>query len=84
MHPTAIDVCLLYVNSFEGKFGFILRDKKPQNFEEANEYSADIEDNLLCFKFNHFLYPRTKVEPKMKTTTSGASDPIALIAQKLD
>jgi hypothetical protein len=33
--PSYVVVCLLYVNAFEGKFGFILRDKKPTTLAQA-------------------------------------------------
>jgi hypothetical protein len=84
LRPIVAAVRLLYVNAFEGKFGFILRDKKPRTLVEAKEYNAKIEDNLLCSKIDPFQYPRARAEPKTKTTTSSALDPIALIAQKLD
>jgi len=33
--PCEAVVCLLYVNAFVGKFGFILRDKKPNTLEKS-------------------------------------------------
>jgi hypothetical protein len=76
--------CLLYVNVFEGKFDFILRDKKSHTLTETKEYSADIEDNIFCSNFNPFQYPFAKAKPKEKTTTNSAPDQIPLIVQKLD
>jgi len=64
LFPTTIFLCLLYVNEFEGKFSFILRDNKPRTLEKSKEYSADIEENLMCLKFDHFQYPCAKEEPK--------------------
>jgi hypothetical protein len=43
-------VRLLYVNSFEGKFGFILRDKKPNTLEKSKEYSEEIKENIIYSK----------------------------------
>jgi hypothetical protein len=62
LHPTAVVVRLLYVNSFDGKFDFILRDKKPHTLVEAREYSIEIEENIICSKFDHFQYPCARVE----------------------
>jgi hypothetical protein len=47
-------VCLLYVNAFEWKFCFILRDKKPTTLAQAKEYSAEIQENVLYSKIDHF------------------------------
>jgi hypothetical protein len=35
LRPTNVIVCLLYVNAFDGKFCFILKDNKPTSLEEA-------------------------------------------------
>jgi hypothetical protein len=59
LHPTTTIFLLLYVNSFEGKFGFIPRDNKPHTLEEAKEYNAESEENILCSKFDPFQYPCT-------------------------
>jgi hypothetical protein len=82
--PSEAVVCLLYVNAFEGKFGFILRDKKPNTLEKAKEYSAEIEENILYSKIEPYQYPHTRTEAKTKTTTNNVPDPITLLAQKLD
>jgi hypothetical protein len=34
-YPTASSICLLYMNAFEGKFRFILEDKKPTSLAQA-------------------------------------------------
>jgi len=41
--PTTSSIPLLYMNTFEGKFCFIMKDKKPTSLEHAKEYSVDIE-----------------------------------------
>jgi hypothetical protein len=64
--PSDAVVCLLYVNSFEGKFGFILRDKKPNTLALAKEYSAKIEENLLHSKIDPFQHPHAKTEERQR------------------
>jgi hypothetical protein len=81
--PEAV-VCLLYMNAFDGKFCFILKDKKPTSLAQAKEYSAEIEENLLDSKVDPFQYPRVKTEAKTKAPSSSAPDPIALLTQKID
>jgi hypothetical protein len=80
--PTASSVCLLYMNAFEGKFHFILKDKKPTSLAQAKEYSVDIEENLLDSRVEPFQYPRVKAEAKTKVSNSSAPDLIALLTQK--
>jgi hypothetical protein len=82
--PTAATVCLQYVNAFDGKFHFILKDKKPTSLAEAKEYSAEIEENLLDSKVDPFQYPCVKAEAKTKASSSSAPDLIALLTQKID
>jgi len=53
-------VLLLYTNSFEGKFGFMLKDKSPKNLREAQEQAAKIKGNLLASKVESFHAPRAK------------------------
>jgi hypothetical protein len=53
-HPTTTLVHLLYMNSFEGKFHFIMKDKKPTSLAWAKEYNDDIEENLLDSKVDNF------------------------------
>jgi hypothetical protein len=52
--PTTATIRLLYVNSFEGKFLFILKDKKPTYLAQSKEYSAKIEENILDSKVDPF------------------------------
>jgi hypothetical protein len=35
------------MNAFDGKFCFIMKDKKPTTLAQAKDNSADIEENLL-------------------------------------
>ena len=35
--PTSLVVHFLYVNEFDGKFHFIMKDKKPTSLEESKE-----------------------------------------------
>jgi len=38
--PPEPTVHLLYLNPFEGRFGFIMKEKIPKNLAKAKEYSA--------------------------------------------
>jgi hypothetical protein len=49
-HPTTSSVCLLYMNSFEGQFQYIIKDKKTTSLAEDKEFSINIEENLLDSK----------------------------------
>jgi hypothetical protein len=84
LHPTAAVVRLLYMNAFDGKFCFILKDKNPTTLAQAKEYSAEIEENILDSKVDPFQYPRVKAEAKTKASSSSAPDPISLLTQKID
>jgi hypothetical protein len=77
--PPEVVVCLLYVNSFEGKFGFILRDKKPEHWQRPNNIVHEIEENILCSKIDPFQYPHSRVEAKTKNSSNNAQDPITLL-----
>jgi hypothetical protein len=35
-----------YLNAFEGKFQFLLKDKFPQTLKEAQDLASQIENNL--------------------------------------
>jgi hypothetical protein len=83
-HPTTSSVHLLYMNAFEGKFRFILKDKKPTSLALAKEYSVDIEENLLDSRVEPFHYPRVRAEAKTKVSNNNAPDLIALLTQKID
>jgi hypothetical protein len=60
-------VLLLYTNAFEGKFGFMLKDKSPKTLGEAQEQAAKIEENILSSKVEPFHAPRAKAETKPRT-----------------
>jgi hypothetical protein len=66
VRPIVAVVCIIYFNSFEGYFGFIIRDGKPHTLAEAKEYSEDIEENIVFSNFDHFQYPHDRTEPKEK------------------
>jgi len=40
IHPTTVAICLLYMNSFNGEFCFILKDMNPTTLAQAKECSA--------------------------------------------
>jgi hypothetical protein len=69
-------VLLQYTKSFEGKFGFMLRDKSPKILVEAQEHASKIEENLLSSQ--NFTKPKTlhNVEPTQNSMT--------LLAQRLE
>jgi len=83
-HPTTTSVRLLYMNDFEGKIWFILKDKKPTSLAQAKEHSSDIEENLLDSRVDSFQYPCVKEEAKNKVSNNSALDPISLLTQKID
>jgi hypothetical protein len=72
------------MNASEGKFRFILKDKKPTLLALAKEYSFDIEENLLNSRVEPFQYPHVKVEAKNKVSNKSAPDLIVLLTQKID
>jgi hypothetical protein len=84
LHPPDATVCLLYMNAFNGKFHFILNDKKPTSLAQAKEYNATIEENLLDSKLDPFQYPRDKMKENTKASSSSKLDPISLLTQKID
>jgi hypothetical protein len=61
LYPPPTVVCVLYMNSFEGQLGFILKDKASDTLGRAKEYSAQIEENLISSKIEPFQFPRAKV-----------------------
>jgi len=77
--PSKEVVYILYVNAFEGKFSFILRDKKPYTLEKSKDYSTKIEENITYSKIEPFQYPRTRTEEKTKTIINNVPDPITLL-----
>jgi hypothetical protein len=52
------------------RFGFILKEKMPENLEKAKEYSAQIEEHFINSKIEPFQFPRVKTKPKTKTSTN--------------
>jgi hypothetical protein len=82
--PTVASICLLYMNAFEEKFFFFLKDKKPTSLAQTKEYSVDIEENLLDLRVNPFKYPRVKEKERTKASNSSAPDLIYLLTQKID
>lgn len=79
-------VLLQYTNAFEGKFGFMLRDKSPKTLVEAQEYADEIEQNLLASKVEPFHAPHSKAETKPRALNNANSkpiqDPMTLFAQR--
>jgi hypothetical protein len=57
---TAATIHLIYVNAFDGKFFFILKDNKPTSLVEAKEHGENIEENILESKVDSFHYPCVK------------------------
>jgi len=43
LRATTAVVCLLYINAFDGKFCFILKDKKSTSLTQDKEYNVYIE-----------------------------------------
>jgi hypothetical protein len=82
--PTTSSICLLYMNAFEGKFCFILKDKNPTSLAQAKEYSVDIEENLFDSRVEPFQYSRVKVEANTKVSNNSDPDLISLLTQKID
>jgi hypothetical protein len=52
--PTSSSIRLLYINAFEGKFLFILKDNKPTPLAQYKEYNVDIEENILDSRVEPF------------------------------
>jgi hypothetical protein len=72
------------MNAFEGKFFFILKDKKPTSLAHDKEYSFDIEQNIRDSRVEPFQYPCVKAEAKTKVSNNIAPDSIALLTQNID
>ena len=83
-HTTDSSVYLLYMNAFEGKFRFILKDKNPTSLAQAKEYNVDIEKNIPYSRVEPFQYPRVKAEEKTKVSSSSAHDLISFFTKKID
>jgi hypothetical protein len=72
------------MNAFDGKFCFILKDKKPTTLAQVKEYNAKIEENILDSKVDPFQYPCVKSGSKTKVSSRSSPDPISLLTQKID
>jgi hypothetical protein len=68
--PKTTSLTFLYVNAYQGQFGFMLKDKHPTTLKEAQEQAAWIEANLSSSKIEAFYAPRAKVETKPRTLHS--------------
>jgi len=55
--PTKETFLLLYINAFEGEFGFILKEQMAEILTKEMEYLARIEENLLSSKIKPFQFP---------------------------
>jgi hypothetical protein len=84
LRPTDAIVHLLYMNAFDGKFCFILKEKKHTILAQAKEYSVEIEENILDSKFDPFQYLHVKEEAKTNDSIRNAHDPISLLTQNID
>jgi hypothetical protein len=84
LRPTYVVIRILYMNSFDGKFHFFMKDKNPTNLAKAKEYNVDIEENILDSKVDPFQYPCVKAETKAKYSSSSGLDLITLLNQKID
>jgi hypothetical protein len=69
--PPEATILLLYLNAFEGQFGFILKEKMPENLAKAKEYTMQIEEHLISSKIEPFQFPharenlRQRLQPTM-------------------
>jgi hypothetical protein len=79
--PPVAAILLLYLNSFEGNFGFILKEKTPDSLTKSKEYSVEIEEHIISSKIEPFQFPRARAEPKTKTSTNSVQDLVTLLAQ---
>jgi hypothetical protein len=81
---TTSSIHFLYMNSFEGQFRYILKDRDPTSLVEAKEFSIDIEENILDSKIEPFQYPRSKTKSRTKVSNNNVPHLIALLTQKID
>jgi hypothetical protein len=65
-HPKDDYVVHIYTRSFNGQLGYLLREKKPQSIQEAQELATKIEGNLLSSKIEPFANPRGRIDTKQK------------------
>jgi len=86
LRPRDDAILLQYTNAFYGKFGFMLRDKFPENLEKEKEWPSNIEENMLASKVEPFHAPREKDEAKLSIVinVNPISDTIMSIEKKFD
>jgi hypothetical protein len=65
-HPKDDYLIHIYTRSFNGQLGYLLRDKKPQSIQEAQELTTKIEGNLLSYNIEPFANPRGIIDTKKK------------------
>jgi hypothetical protein len=65
-HPKDDYLVHIHTTSFNGQLGYLLRDKKPQSIQEAQELATKIEGNLLSSKIEPFANPRGRIDTKQK------------------
>jgi hypothetical protein len=68
--PMEIVILLLYLNDFEGQFGFILKENMCDSLEKDIEYTMQIEEHIIISKIEPFHFPHARKETKMKTSTN--------------
>jgi hypothetical protein len=81
--PEAV-ILLLYLNSFEGQFGFILKEKMPENLAKAKEYTVQIEEHLISSKIEPFQFPRARKNLRRRCQPTMYRIQVTLLAQKFD
>jgi hypothetical protein len=82
--PTTANVCFIYMDAFDGKFHFILKDNNPTTLVQSKDYNVEIEENILDSKVDPFLYPHVKAEEKTKVSSNSAPYPISFLTKKID
>jgi hypothetical protein len=84
LRPSDAVVCLLYMNAFDGKLCFILKDKNLTSLAQSKEYNAEIDENNIDSKVDPFDCPRTKTKENTKASSRNTPDPIYLLTHKMD
>jgi hypothetical protein len=52
--PSTVVVHVLYMNSFEGQFSFLLKDNAPDTLAKAKEYNTQIKENIIGSRIDPF------------------------------
>jgi hypothetical protein len=65
-HPKDDYLVHIYTRSFNGQLGYLLREKKPQSIQEAQELATKIEGNILSSKIEPFANLRGRIDTKQK------------------